>query len=301
MSLNVSIFMYWDLSKRFEELKLSVNTKDRKFFQDVYDFSYTAHLGQKRKSWEDYFIHPLAVALDLHDRFWDNELTCAWLLHDTVEDCPTVFIKDIYVNFGFEIWYIVDAVSKNKQTFYWSNYAFDRKIDKFLFGGINNIKCFLLKIADREDNLKTLTNLKDNKQVRMAFETQAIFTPLESMIWADKISSIKTAQKNLDNHLKEKNINGYLELKDYLINKTFRNFSTESFDAVYKNSNNVSWKITNRDQFKELMKINKVDEKINIETIQINENWEFLWIIKFKKWEIMNHSVELSIGDSYSF
>jgi (p)ppGpp synthase/HD superfamily hydrolase len=47
---------------------------------------------------------------------------------------------------------------------------------------MNNVKCFLLKLADRDDNMKTLTNLKDNKQVRMAFETQAIFSPLEEII-----------------------------------------------------------------------------------------------------------------------
>jgi len=47
---------------------------------------------------------------------------------------------------------------------------------------MNNVKCFLLKLADRDDNLKTIANLKDNKQVRMAFETQAIFTPLEDVI-----------------------------------------------------------------------------------------------------------------------
>lgn len=293
--------MYWDLSKRFEKLLLSVNDKDRKFFQSAYDFAYDAHLWQKRKSWEDYFIHPLAVALRLHDQFWDSELTCAWLLHDTVEDNPEICIKDIYINFWFEIWYIVDAVTKNKQTYYGSNYAFERKIDKFLFWGINNIKCFLLKIADREDNLKTLTNLKDNKQVRMAFETQAIFTPLETIIDAANVISIKQAQKNLDWHLRNKNISWYLELKDYLINKTFRNFSTESFDAVYKNSNNVSWKITNRERFTEFMKIENINEKVDIETIQINENWNFLAIIKFKKWEIMKENLELSIWDSYSF
>jgi (p)ppGpp synthase/HD superfamily hydrolase len=293
--------MYWDLSKRFESLKLSLGTKDRKFFQDVYDFSYTAHLGQKRKSWEDYFIHPLTVALNLHDKFWDNQLTCAWLLHDTVEDCPTVYIKDIYVRFGFEIWYIVDAVSKNKQTFYWSNYAFDRKIDKFLFGGINNIKCFLLKIADREDNLKTLTNLKDNKQVRMAFETQAIFTPLESMIWADKISSIKYAQTNLDNHLKERDIAWYLELKDYLINKTFKDFSTESFDSVYQNSNNVTWKINSTSVLDELLSIPNIDDKI--ETVSI-ESWgkdHFEYSFRFKKWEIIWNEITLWIWNTYSF
>ena len=292
--------MYWDLSKRFDDLLLTVKEKDRKFFQDVYDFSYNAHLGQKRKSWEDYFIHPLAVALDLYDKYWDRQLSCAALLHDTVEDCPNIFIKDIYKKFGFEIWYIVDAVSKNKQTFYGSNYAFDRKIDKFLFGWIHNIKCFLLKIADREDNLKTIENLKDNKQVRMAFETQAIFTPLESMIWANKISSIKDAQKNLDNQLKEKNIAGYLELKDYLINKTFKNFSTESFDSVYQNSNNVAWKISNKKVLDELLKIENIDDKIETISIESWENDDFSFIFSFKKWEIIDDNIMLEIWDTYN-
>lgn len=293
--------MYWDLSKRFSKLLLSVNDKNRKFFQDVYDFSYNAHLGQKRKSWEDYFIHPLAVALNLHDKFCDNELTCAALLHDTVEDCPNIFIKDIYKKFGFEIWYIVDAVSKNKQTFYWSDYAFDRKIDKFLFWGIQNIKCFLLKIADREDNLKTIENLKDNKQVRMAFETQAIFTPLENMIWANKISSIKQAQKNLNNHLKEKNIAWYLELKDYLINKTFKNFSTESFDSVYQNSNNIHWKITDKKVLDELLSIPDIDNKIETLAIQSWENNHFEYSFRFKKWEIIEDNIKLEIWSTYSY
>jgi (p)ppGpp synthase/HD superfamily hydrolase len=42
-----------------------------------------------------------------------------------------------------------------------------------------DVRCFLLKLADREDNIKTLSILPDDKQVRMAFETQAIFSPLD--------------------------------------------------------------------------------------------------------------------------
>jgi hypothetical protein len=49
------------------------------------------------------------------------------------------------------------------------------------------------------------------------------------------------------------------------------------------------------------MKIKNIDQKVDIETIQINENWNFLAIIKFKKWEIIKQNVELSIWDSYSF
>ena len=196
--------MYWDLSLRFNDILSSLNEKERAFLLSVYNFAYDAHLGQKRKSGEDYFIHPLAVGISLHDKFWDQQLTCAWLLHDTVEDNPEICIKDIYLNFWFEIWYLVDSVTKNKQKFYWEEFIFERKIDKFLFWWMNNIKCFLLKLADRDDNMKTLTNLKDNKQVRMAFETQAIFSPLEIIIWFHSIKSIEEWNNNLKNHCIER-------------------------------------------------------------------------------------------------
>jgi GTP pyrophosphokinase len=46
-----------------------LNEKERAFLSSVYDFAYDAHLGQKRKSGEDYFIHPLAVSITLHEKF----------------------------------------------------------------------------------------------------------------------------------------------------------------------------------------------------------------------------------------
>ena len=58
-------------------------------------FAKKHHHGQKRKTWEDYFIHPLAVWINLHNKFGDYQLTCAGLLHDTVEDNPEIYIKDI--------------------------------------------------------------------------------------------------------------------------------------------------------------------------------------------------------------
>lgn len=293
--------MYWELSLQFNQILSTLNKKESDFLTLIYDFAFQAHLGQKRKSWEDYFIHPLAVWINLHNKFWDLQLTWAWLLHDAVEDNSTIDIADIYNKFWFEIWYLVDSVTKNKQKYYWEDFIFERKIDKFLFWGMKNIKCFLLKIADRDDNLKTLTNLKYNKQVRMAFETQAIFSPLENIINFHNIKSIEKWRNNFENHCQKRELNDYLLLKDYLINKTFRNFSNESFDAVYKNTVNVSWKITDRDTFKTFIRIPNINDKIDINTIEINENWQFLAIIRFKKWKIIDNNMKLSIWDTYSF
>jgi hypothetical protein len=115
------------------------------------------------------------------------------------------------------------------------------------------------------------------------------------------VKSVKQAQKNLDNRLKNKNINWYLELKDYLINKTFTNFSTESFDSVYQNSGNVNWRITNKQVLDELLKIPNIDDKIETLSIEWWENEHFSYMFRFKKWEIINDNITLEIWDTYSY
>lgn len=293
--------MYWELSTKFSEICDSLQEPQKSQLQLAYDFAYQAHLGQKRKSGEDYFIHPLAVAINLYHKFWDLDLTIAWLLHDTVEDNENIEIDEVYEKFWDSVWFMVDAVTKNTKQFYKSDFVFERKIDKFLYWGTQDIKVFLLKLADRDDNLKTINNLKDNKQVRMAFETQAIFTPLEKLVWYHEVSSIQKAEWKMTELCNKHCVCDYNSLKDYLINITFTNFSNECFDSVYKNTANVTWKITSREVLDELLNTPNIDDKI--ETISI-ESWEndfFSFVFKFKKWEVMNRNIKLEIWDTYSF
>ncbi|QFR39357.1 HD domain-containing protein [Candidatus Gracilibacteria bacterium 28_42_T64] len=293
--------MYGNLSTSFNEILSSLNEKDRGLLKDVYDFSYNAHFGQKRKSGEDYFIHPLAVGINLWNKFGDINLFCAGLLHDAVEDNDNIHPVNIYTNFGEDIGFLVDSVTKNEPSFYNGTKVFEKKIDKLIDGGCEDIRCFLLKLADREDNLKTLSNLKNNKQVRMAFETQAIFTPLEELIGYKEIKSVKEGDRKFQEILKKNNIEDSCQLKDYLIKSTFHDFTNSCFDTVYQNSGNVTWKIKNKETFEDLLKIPNIDDKIDIESIEHKENGEFLVNFKFKKGEIMNYNVKLGIGDTYSF
>lgn len=293
--------MYWELSHKFSDICNSLEELQKQKLQLAYDFAYQAHLGQKRKSGEDYFIHPLAVAIDLYHKFGNLDLVAAWLLHDTVEDNENIEINEIYEKFWDEVGFMVDAVTKNTKQLYKSDIVFERKIDKFLYGGTKDIKVFLLKLADRDDNLKTINNLKDNKQVRMAFETQAIFSPLEMVIDYKNIDSIQQAEDNLSTHCKKLDICEYKKLKDYLISVTFSNFSNECFDSVYQNTANVAWKINSREVLDELLKTPNINDKI--ETLSI-ESWEydyFAFMFRFKKWQVMNNEIKLEIWDTYSF
>ncbi len=294
--------MYWELSEKFEDIvKQQPSTHLQEKLRKIYNYAVFAHKWQKRKSGEDYITHPISVSINLWEQFQDFDLVCAWLLHDAVEDNESVLIEHIYEKFWYDIAFLVDSVTKNTKHLHWTTLIFDRKIDKLIFAGINDVRCFLLKIADRDDNLKTLWNLKAHKQVRMAFETQAIFTPLEKILKFPKLTSIENAQTNLDLYLKKENISSYSELKDTLIRQTYTHFTDECFESVYKHSNNVTWQINDRKILDRLLKIPKIDEKIEIISMESWEKDHFIFHFKFKKWEILNKRIPLDIGNTYSF
>ena len=80
-------------------------------------YAYEKHFGQKRKSGEDYIIHPLNVAYILAGINADYKTICSALLHDTIEDCD-VTKEEIEELFGGEVAYLVESLTKiNKLNF----------------------------------------------------------------------------------------------------------------------------------------------------------------------------------------
>ena len=95
-------------------LAISANTD---IIEKAYKVADEAHNGQKRKSGEDYIIHPLSVALILADLEMDKETIMAGMLHDVVEDTEFTLddVREIYVECGFENYfdiYIKDALER---------------------------------------------------------------------------------------------------------------------------------------------------------------------------------------------
>ena len=58
------------------------NEEELKIITKAYKYAYEKHFGQKRRTGEDYIIHPLNVALILTEIYADYECLCAALLHD---------------------------------------------------------------------------------------------------------------------------------------------------------------------------------------------------------------------------
>jgi (p)ppGpp synthase/HD superfamily hydrolase len=73
-----------------------------------------AHRGQTRKGTDvPYVLHPVAVTFLLIDAGADEDLVCAGLLHDVVEDSD-VTLDDLEQGFGAEVRRLVDAVTEEK-------------------------------------------------------------------------------------------------------------------------------------------------------------------------------------------
>ena len=78
-------------------------------------FAEQSHAGQVRKyTGEAYITHPIRVAELVNEHVQDDNVLCAALLHDVVEDCE-VTIEEIEQLFGGEIaeyvWYLTKPPS----------------------------------------------------------------------------------------------------------------------------------------------------------------------------------------------
>ncbi|MBT7765514.1 MAG: HD domain-containing protein, partial [Bdellovibrionales bacterium] len=73
-----------DLVRRVESYYPEANFP---LLRKAYEFAEKAHKGQKRRSGEDFIIHPLNVALTVGKLRMDLDSIIAGMLHDVIEDC----------------------------------------------------------------------------------------------------------------------------------------------------------------------------------------------------------------------
>ncbi len=161
----------------------------------AFEFAKKAHEGQKRKSGEEYIIHPAETALILGKIFPDTKALVASLLHDVPEDTQ-VTIEQIKKEFGEEISQIIDGVTKlgqvrlrsSKDKFYIEN------LRKLFIATSKDIRVILVKLADRLHNMRTLKHIPPEKQVKVATETLEMYAPIASRLgissWKDELEDL---------------------------------------------------------------------------------------------------------------
>ncbi|MDE2091912.1 MAG: bifunctional (p)ppGpp synthetase/guanosine-3',5'-bis(diphosphate) 3'-pyrophosphohydrolase [Gammaproteobacteria bacterium] len=144
----------------------------------AYEFGARAHEGQRRVSGEPYISHPVAVASILADLHMDQHTIEAALLHDVIEDTPTLK-EELTRRFGQEVAQLVDGVSKLTQIKFTSReQAQAENFRKMVLAMVDDIRIILVKLADRLHNMRTLGVMPPPKRRRIASETLAIYAPI---------------------------------------------------------------------------------------------------------------------------
>ncbi len=145
----------------------------------AYAFAAKAHEGQVRKSGEPYIIHPQFVASILTEIMIDPPTIAAGFLHDTVEDCESVTLQSLQVEFGDEVAQLVDGVTKlGRLQFADREEQQAESLRKMILAMSKDIRVVLIKLADRLHNMMTLHFQPPERQVAIARETLDIYAPL---------------------------------------------------------------------------------------------------------------------------
>lgn len=167
------------------KMTLSKQNLDKEKIISAFEFAEESHIGQYRKSGDEYILHPFEVAKILIELNMDTDTIVAGLLHDVVED-TLITSADIKYHFGNTVGELVDGVTKlsyipegtKKQ---------QENIRKMIVAMAKDVRVVIIKLADRVHNMRTLKFMKPEKQISIATETLEIFAPLAHRLGMAKI------------------------------------------------------------------------------------------------------------------
>ncbi len=170
--------------KQAEELyeELLMNIKSRGMTQSVnniekaYDMAKCAHQGEKRKSGEDYIIHPLNVAIILTEMEASEACIIAGLLHEVCEKDTLITLEEVMSEFSLEVARLIEGVEKFKKE------------------DINDVdelgkEIILIKLADRLHNMRTIKYMEPERFKDKAKETIEIFSSIAVKLGVSKIKT----------------------------------------------------------------------------------------------------------------
>lgn len=182
-----------DVDAIFTLMAQRVDEKQMNLLHEAYDFAAYAHKDQLRKSGEPYISHPVAVARIVAEELelGANPVMAAFQ-HDVVEDCP-YSIDEIRERFGDDVAFLVGVVTKQKR----AQYDQSKQVDNFrqMLSSVQfDVRAILVKLADRLHNMRTLSSMRPDKQMKIASETDYFYAPLANRLG---LYNVKTELENL--------------------------------------------------------------------------------------------------------
>lgn len=179
------------ISELVEMLQAYLSEESLQIVERAFKVAQERHRPQVRASGEPYILHPIEVAKILAGYRLDPPTIAASLLHDTVEDTDMT-MELLQELFGKEVRLLVDGVTKltaissrqgrEAPTPRSKQEQAAENLRKIFLAMTKDLRVILIKLADRLHNLRTLGNLRPDKQKRIAQETLEIFAPIASRL-----------------------------------------------------------------------------------------------------------------------
>ena len=177
--------MHW---KEFASHIRYLTTTDLKRVEQGFLLGEKVHKGQKRKSGEPYWSHPIAVANMLADMQADADTIIAALLHDTLEDTPLT-LADIEREFDHSVPALIDGVTKLTTAELPAKPTLNEQIETLrkMFTLMQaDIRIMVIKLIDRLHNIQTAEYLEPERQLALAQETMDVYVKI-----ADRLSMLE--------------------------------------------------------------------------------------------------------------
>ncbi len=147
--------------------------RERKLLESAFSDIASQYKGEYRYSGEPVVRHSLNVGRLLCQFKAEMPTIIAGLLHDLLEDTETTRLE-LADKYG--TWYadMVEALSKTKSLL--------ATHQKLLQAGQHDIRCLIIKIYDRLDNIRDLQWLPIHKRKRISHETLSFYVPIAEKI-----------------------------------------------------------------------------------------------------------------------
>jgi guanosine-3',5'-bis(diphosphate) 3'-pyrophosphohydrolase len=171
-----------EFSRLLEKAKEYLPPERITVVEEAYEFAAEKHQGQVRLSGDPFLDHPLQTAYILAELQLDYGSLAAALLHDIPEETG-LSVDEISAKFGPEIAKLVDGVTKLGKislttTGAPASASQAENLRKMLVAMAEDLRVVFIKIADRLHNMRTLSHLPEDRQLRIAQETIDIYAPL---------------------------------------------------------------------------------------------------------------------------
>ena len=168
-----------------EILRATRPDADLELIRQAYEVAASWHQGQTRKSGDPYITHPLAVAAILAETGADDEMLCAALLHDTIEDTPYT-LAALSRDFGIGVAALVTGTAALDQI----KGTGGRTLSQVMAAAERaDTRILVIKLADRLHNMRAVQFIPQARQLRKARESLDIFVPVAAQLSMDMIET----------------------------------------------------------------------------------------------------------------